>query len=925
MPRLKEDNKIRAIGFKTFNEDDGPPQATCQETLCRQQTDKTDIGGLIGKTSLTRVSNNELAYSSSYSAVIFDRVCFEVDKKQQSRGNLPFQIVQNPFNTCCSVAGSSGQRVQILKSISLDVPMGCIFGLLGPSSCGKTTLLRCLVGLLKPTSGSISILGEFPEGSGRRSRASRCQVPGPNVGYMPQDLALYEDFTIRQILLMFGLYMGMARDLIQSRIEFLTTFLDLPEIDRQIQTLSGGQKRRVSFAIACIHRPPLLIMDEPTVGVDPLLRKSIWTYLRRLAKEEQTAIIITTHYIEEAAQADRVALMRAGEILIQDTPANILSSNGCLTLEEAFLKICNNVHSSRDIAKDNEQKRHELHPQVAFDWTKSTDKSRPSTAAAIELAGDNGFVVADPSDAANGDEENPTIRRLRLMAQNKVRMLDTIEKSRGDGSSSQSPGGNLSMDPGSVLANEPDKNQHTKSCKLKSGFHGAKLTINQQHLDTKRSAGLKRSRPSALAKTWSTLWALVYKNYKRNLNSLPLIAFQFMLPIIQMISFSLCVGGKPADIGLGLVNRDSLAQFVTLNNSTGKPLGFSSDDASRVYYTSDEFNSSDQLLSHKYVAFIDTTILSIKNYDSIDEAKADVKRAKLWAAMEIGENFTTSILNRFDLDQFYQQDLQTIHNSVVRLYPDRSNKILDSICIRSLVQSYRDFLAQNFVQFEKLPVEVKTPIFDIKPNLISNSIDGYTESIAAGLLASLTYIMAAGLTTFIMVVERSTGILERTYTTGINRVLYLTAHALFRSMVMSVQVALVLFLTFYILRQPLVGSLWLAYAMLMTLNITGISYGLLVSSLVTDQNGAALTIVSSLVVKITLSGILWPLEAVPSWLRAVCYIQPLTMPVQALKRITLKGSGIDDTTVLLGFLVSISWLLVFLTISARRFKFYQNS
>lgn len=947
----------------------------------------------------------------SYPAVIFDKVCFSVEQSTQ-QANFLNGLAYGIKDLIC-FPRQKPAKVDILKSVDLNVPYGSIFGLLGPSSCGKTTLLRCLVGLLEPSGGCIRLFGckcpnEHDKSTGslleclsccqgttdrdqreideendstthktttttttttkqKGFRSANCKVPGSNVGYMPQDLGLYEDFSIRQLLTMFGQYMQMNSDLIAQRIEFMVGFLDLPNVDRQISSLSGGQKRRVSFAIACLHMPPLIILDEPTVGVDPLLRQNIWKYLRRLADEENKTIIITTHYIEEAAQADQVALMRAGEILIQDTPQKIMDSNGSLTLEEAFLKICNNVQSQHQQSKERDeeqQPRYKLYPQPKFNLKNNL--------------GDASQVVAEAQRATGVDA--PTVSKLELEAREKLDLFDNLRlsfneltdlsrlemgsaaaKHQTNGLSYRVRNGNDNLSTGGnrerIYQNIPLQNTKYKinngeaDKKIKT-FRGSKVILGKSEpcynlkpqfghedkggdYDFNLNNTLDASKPIServkykLGNVLVLLWALLYKNYRRNVNSIPLLAFQFMLPIVQMVSFSLCVGGRPTNVGLGLVNNDQYFSLASTSLSSSTSLPWILNATTNLPGDFNDRNSNDtqpyeELLSLKYLSFIDKSMLNVKHYNNLREALDDVRQTKLWAVMEIGENFTATISKRFDLDNFYQLDLGTIKQSVIKLYPDRSNKVLDMICHRSLVNSYRAFLLSEFDHFKRLPIDVKEPIFDIKPNLISNSIDGYTESIAAGLLASLTYIMAAGLTTFIMVVERSAGILERTFTSGISPIAYLLAHAVFRSFVMMIQIALVMFLTFYILKQPLVGSLLLAYIMLMTLNLTGISYGLLISSLVADQNGAALTIVSSLVVKITMSGILWPFEAIPRWLRTICYIQPLTMPIQALKAITLKGAGLSDRSVQLGFIVSITWLLLFLTISAKRFKFYQH-
>lgn len=205
------------------------------------------------------------------------------------------------------------------------------YGLLGPSGCGKTTLLRCLVGRLSPHSGSMKVFGVDPSASGSL---------GSRIGYMPQEIALFPDFTIKETLTFFARLFGMGDTEIRERVKFLINFLQLPDKNRLVGNLSGGQRRRVSLAVSLVHSPPLLILDEPTVGVDPLLRQKIWDYLVTLTKETNLTVIITTHYIEEARSANVCGLMRFGRLLVEASPDRLLQKFNMTTLEEVFLKLC---------------------------------------------------------------------------------------------------------------------------------------------------------------------------------------------------------------------------------------------------------------------------------------------------------------------------------------------------------------------------------------------------------------------------------------------------------------------------------------------------------------------------------------------------------------------------------------------------------
>lgn len=198
------------------------------------------------------------------------------------------------------------------------------YGLLGASGCGKTTLLSCIVGRKKLNSGEIWVLGGRPGTRGKINEhfplylfneilfflfQSGSGVPGKRVGYMPQEIALYAEFSIKETMMYFGWIFGMQTSEIIERLHFLLNFLDLPSENRLVKNLSGGQQRRVSFAVALMHDPELLILDEPTVGVDPLLRQSIWNHLVHITKAGQKTVIITTHYIEEARQAHTVSIL----------------------------------------------------------------------------------------------------------------------------------------------------------------------------------------------------------------------------------------------------------------------------------------------------------------------------------------------------------------------------------------------------------------------------------------------------------------------------------------------------------------------------------------------------------------------------------------------------------------------------------------
>lgn len=228
--------------------------------------------------------------------------------------------------------GSKKNPNVILDGLNMTVPKGAIYGLLGASGCGKTTLLSCIVGRRRLNSGEIWVLGGRPGSPGSG-------VPGPRIGYMPQEIALFGEFSIRETMKYFGFIAGMSSVDITQRADFLDNLLQLPDKNRPVKNLSGGQQRRVSFAAALLQDPELLILDEPTVGVDPMLRQSIWDHLVQITKGGRTTVIITTHYIDETKQASVIGLMRGGRFLAEEAPTELIRRYQAETLEDVFLKL----------------------------------------------------------------------------------------------------------------------------------------------------------------------------------------------------------------------------------------------------------------------------------------------------------------------------------------------------------------------------------------------------------------------------------------------------------------------------------------------------------------------------------------------------------------------------------------------------------
>jgi ABC-2 type transport system ATP-binding protein len=235
--------------------------------------------------------------------------------------------VSRPIAVAASDVRKRFGQIEALAGLSLSVYEGEIYGLLGPNGSGKTTFIRCLAGLVRPDVGRLTVFGVAP----------RVAVSAGRVGYMTQAPALYAELTVDENLRFFASLQGVVD--VDRRMEESLRTVDLLDRRRSVVgTLSGGMRTRISLASTLLHDPGLLLLDEPTVGVDPVLRRDFWAHFRGLAAKGVT-ILVSSHVMDEAARCDRLGLIRGGVVLAEGNADDLVARAGTRDLESAFLAL----------------------------------------------------------------------------------------------------------------------------------------------------------------------------------------------------------------------------------------------------------------------------------------------------------------------------------------------------------------------------------------------------------------------------------------------------------------------------------------------------------------------------------------------------------------------------------------------------------
>uniref|UniRef100_A0A0N8DDQ0 ABC transporter G family member n=1 Tax=Daphnia magna TaxID=35525 RepID=A0A0N8DDQ0_9CRUS len=684
--------------------------------------------------------------------------------------------------------GTGKNTYTVLQGLDMSVKRGTVYGLLGASGCGKTTLLGCLVGRRSLNSGELLVLGHEPG-------SVNSGIPGPKVGYMPQELALFGNFTIKETLFFFGGIYKLKATFINSQCEFLSKLLDLPPCDRYVKTLSGGQQRRVSFAVALFHEPELLILDEPTVGVDPLLSHSIWNHLVRQSTEHGRTVIVTTHYIEEARQAHTIGMMRSGRLLVQDSPENLLNNYRALSLEDVFLKVC---------------------------------------------IKDDGKNPLDRETATNANDSNPVAAPI----QNSTRRNSNLARN----------------------INQID-------------------TSETEHPSSGKSPCFKIPQMSA-----HRIGALIRKNYILSFRNIGIFLFTYFLPALQASLFNVTLGHEPTGLRMAIVNDE-------LDVNQGRVCNYTMDC---------EYS----MLSCRYLRYIKDNIIQVQ-YANVSDALEAGRKGQVWGVVHFSWNFS----KEFEMRELNGDaaDLANVIGSQIGINMDSSNQQIGLFIEKWLLDAFGDFVRDfrracgNVPEAGLLPVAFLDPIYGQKST-------PFTEFMAPGLIISIVYNMAVALTAGVFITERKQGLLDRSLVAGVKMPEILLSYLINQFTVLIGQTALVFVVMLSVFNIPCQGNLAVAVLITLLQGLVGISFGLLISTGCDNEMGALSLSQASFLPLLVISGICWPIEGMPLYLRKVAYVMPLTYAIESVRCIFSRGWGVEKSNVYAGILVSFAWIFAFLAL-----------
>lgn len=739
----------------------------------------------------------------------------------------------------------------VLESINVHLEAGKIYGLLGPSGHGKTTLLRLILGRLKATTGSIRMFGGL---IGEQHRPSPAWF-----GYMPQDCVLYGQFCPREMLHYFARLYGLAAEDADDRSNHLLQLLGLQDnVEQKIMNMSGGQQRRVSLAVALLHRPSLLVLDEPTVGMDPKLRQIIWRHLRSLTTidnnnnniinkygHQAVSVLLTTHYIEEAREADVVGFLRHGRLLAQGEPQELMKQHAADTLETVFLALCNvdgnnNNNGERTIkAEEEDQGERQLDKQ-----TKSTQSVDATVANSMAIG---------------------TFKPVGLLVEVNIYQIVVVV-------------------------------HRSETCSFN-------VTFSRHQECPARPPTYVGKRKHQHWLCTSHLETLVRKNVRQLVRSWPLLIFFLLLPAIEMSLIMLCIGRTIDHIAVAVFNGE------TAENGRA--------DLSATFLASVPANAFEL----KHYGSAEAAIEAVREGEAaaLLEFSPHFSTALRARYFSFDHDDDEDVVVGSSGDNETSLRLRLWNDSSVYVRVDNANQLVGLQVQRQLLSTFLAF-AQRLASSLGLSNDTFRPPVAFGPPVYGLAGSAVVETyIAPGALIMIAFFATTIVSCHLLLQEIRQGLIERALLAGVSTAEFLAAHVATQTAVLAVQLVLMLWTSFRLFAMPYLGSLPLAVALVSLQGVCGLMYGLMLSAMCADEVHATTLAIGTFFPSVIMAGIFWPLEAMPTALQYASHCLPSTQSITALRAILLKRWGVERLSVAAAFGVSSLWLLIFLTLALYNF------
>ncbi|OXA63396.1 ABC transporter G family member 20 [Folsomia candida] len=784
--------------------------------------------------------------------------------------------------------GKKGPSV-VLNGLNMKVKKGSIYSLLGSSGCGKTTLLSCCVGVRNLNKGEIRIFGHKP---GSRDAG----VPGPNVGFMPQEIALYPELTISEILLYFGRLYGMSKKEVKESMEFLVGFLALPPPHRRVGSLSGGQMRRVSFSLALIHSPRLLILDEPVSKLF-ICNTSDTCLIKTIA--ELNVLAMRNYRWSGSPTTAKVGLMRHGRLLAEDSPENLikLHSPRIGLLEDVVLKLCLADGDDNEVGH-------------------SSSAPTSSHASSLEDVPNAMISPQNIKNCKNGKQEQNNVKNTTMNPTIKVQNCSL--NCEDNSSKTYFPSTLideevLSVELKKVICLKGSVENENKWDKNGEG-NGPSFDKNLLCLENNNSPSVEELRKQFIQQNQNSagyakigdsvsdrfkhsanrIQAMIMKNVVTLLRNIPFLLFMFIMPALQVIIVCIAIGPDPKGLSFGLVNHDARNACTVVPGCV----------------VNDNYTGS---LSCRFLHILDQKgTLKLKTYDNEEDAIRDVGDAKTWGYLLFHDNYTQSMKDRALFGT--QTEPESIYGSRIKFRLDQSNLQIFRETGKVFLESFKEYMKSVSEDCGIDPIATEPPIY-FGQSIFGEDNVNFTDFLAPSILLAILFFFPLSGSGIAYISEKKIGTLSRSMVAGVTTFEIMSAYLVVQVVLLCIQVALSLVILEWAFQVKVMGPVHCAYILAVMVGVAGMSMGFLLAVFLNNELEAVLVALGTFLPNMLLSGLLWPLEGMPIYLQYLSRILPCTFAGEALRSVFTRGVGYSHPSVYPGFISVSIWIVIYWTLN----------